>query len=165
MVYTPPLLNNVSTSMSFCTWFDDVFANILGSMFHRERPEKEYRYGRVIEHRNVSSRFEFSPLYKKYELGTTVFSALASGLLTGKVWSKWSGRSRDISYISRSTTMVSPRVLGLRCTRTFSRGQSRVSKKRRVIRRSGKFKSSQHSPNRVSGLKYFHHISVHPPFT
>ncbi|KAF8545616.1 hypothetical protein OG21DRAFT_1502197 [Imleria badia] len=25
-----------------------------------------------------------SPLYKKYELGTTVFSALASGLLTGK---------------------------------------------------------------------------------
>ncbi|KAF8131424.1 NADP-dependent oxidoreductase domain-containing protein [Boletus edulis] len=37
------------------------------NMFHRERPEKEY-----------------SPLYKKYELGTTVFSALASGLLTGK---------------------------------------------------------------------------------
>lgn len=26
-----------------------------------------------------------SPLYKKYQLGTTVFSALASGLLTGKV--------------------------------------------------------------------------------
>ncbi|KAG8219206.1 NADP-dependent oxidoreductase domain-containing protein [Butyriboletus roseoflavus] len=37
------------------------------NMFHRERPEKEYR-----------------PLYKKYALGTTVFSALASGLLTGK---------------------------------------------------------------------------------
>ncbi|KAG6380552.1 NADP-dependent oxidoreductase domain-containing protein [Boletus reticuloceps] len=37
------------------------------NMFHRERPEKEY-----------------NPLYKKYELGTTVFSALASGLLTGK---------------------------------------------------------------------------------
>lgn len=37
------------------------------NMFHRERPEKEYR-----------------PLYKKYQLGTTVFSALASGLLTGK---------------------------------------------------------------------------------
>ncbi|KDR85950.1 hypothetical protein GALMADRAFT_219011 [Galerina marginata CBS 339.88] len=36
-------------------------------MFHRERPEKEYH-----------------PLYKKYHLGTTVFSALASGLLTGK---------------------------------------------------------------------------------
>ncbi|KAH7906388.1 NADP-dependent oxidoreductase domain-containing protein [Hygrophoropsis aurantiaca] len=36
-------------------------------MFHRERAEKEYR-----------------PLYKKYELGTTVFSALAGGLLTGK---------------------------------------------------------------------------------
>ncbi|RDB26545.1 putative voltage-gated potassium channel subunit beta [Hypsizygus marmoreus] len=39
----------------------------LHNMFHRERPEKEY-----------------APLYKKYQLGTTVFSALAGGLLTGK---------------------------------------------------------------------------------
>ncbi|TFK69049.1 Aldo/keto reductase [Pluteus cervinus] len=37
------------------------------NMFHRERPEKEY-----------------APIYKKYHTGTTVFSALASGLLTGK---------------------------------------------------------------------------------
>ncbi|EPQ55427.1 Aldo/keto reductase [Gloeophyllum trabeum ATCC 11539] len=37
------------------------------NMFHRERPEKEYL-----------------PLYKKYKIGTTVWSALASGLLTGK---------------------------------------------------------------------------------
>ncbi|KAI0354653.1 Aldo/keto reductase [Trametes cingulata] len=37
------------------------------NMFHRERPEKEY-----------------APLYEKYSIGTTVFSALASGLLTGK---------------------------------------------------------------------------------
>lgn len=36
-------------------------------MLHRERPEKEY-----------------APLYKRYDLGTTVWSALASGLLTGK---------------------------------------------------------------------------------
>ncbi|KAG1730666.1 NADP-dependent oxidoreductase domain-containing protein [Suillus paluster] len=36
-------------------------------MLHRERPEKEY-----------------APLYKKYSIGTTVWSALASGLLTGK---------------------------------------------------------------------------------
>ncbi|KZT10691.1 Aldo/keto reductase [Laetiporus sulphureus 93-53] len=36
-------------------------------MFHRERPEKEY-----------------APLYQKYGLGTTVWSPLASGLLTGK---------------------------------------------------------------------------------
>ncbi|KAI0323022.1 NADP-dependent oxidoreductase domain-containing protein [Amylostereum chailletii] len=36
-------------------------------LFHRERPEGEY-----------------APLYKKYGLGTTVWSALASGLLTGK---------------------------------------------------------------------------------
>ncbi|KAF9478923.1 Aldo/keto reductase [Pholiota conissans] len=36
-------------------------------MFHRERPEKEYH-----------------ELYKKYGLGTTTFSSLAGGLLTGK---------------------------------------------------------------------------------
>ncbi|KIP04320.1 hypothetical protein PHLGIDRAFT_93610 [Phlebiopsis gigantea 11061_1 CR5-6] len=36
-------------------------------MLHRERPEKEY-----------------APLYKRYDIGTTVWSALASGLLTGK---------------------------------------------------------------------------------
>lgn len=36
-------------------------------MFHRERPESEY-----------------APIYKKYQIGTTVWSALASGLLTGK---------------------------------------------------------------------------------
>ncbi|KAG6919860.1 hypothetical protein DXG01_015567 [Tephrocybe rancida] len=36
-------------------------------MFHRERPEKEYE-----------------PLYRKYGLGTTTWSSLASGLLTGK---------------------------------------------------------------------------------
>jgi len=36
-------------------------------MLHRERPEKEY-----------------APLYAKYGYGTTVWSALASGLLTGK---------------------------------------------------------------------------------
>jgi len=37
------------------------------NMFHRERPEKEYE-----------------PLYKKYGMGTTTFSSLAGGLLTGK---------------------------------------------------------------------------------
>ncbi|TCD60551.1 hypothetical protein EIP91_009867 [Steccherinum ochraceum] len=37
------------------------------NLLYRERPEKEYE-----------------PLYRKYQLGTTVFSALAQGLLTGK---------------------------------------------------------------------------------
>ncbi|KAJ6526816.1 NADP-dependent oxidoreductase domain-containing protein [Mycena capillaripes] len=37
------------------------------NMFHRERPEKEY-----------------APLYKNYGYGTTVWSPLASGMLTGK---------------------------------------------------------------------------------
>ncbi|KDQ62901.1 hypothetical protein JAAARDRAFT_119113 [Jaapia argillacea MUCL 33604] len=36
-------------------------------MLHRERPEKEY-----------------APIYRNYGIGTTVFSALAGGLLTGK---------------------------------------------------------------------------------
>ena len=35
-------------------------------------------------HETVSS---LSPLYRKYNLGTTVFSALAGGILTGKVGS------------------------------------------------------------------------------
>ncbi|KAJ7763193.1 voltage-gated potassium channel beta-2 subunit [Mycena maculata] len=37
------------------------------NMFHRERPEKEY-----------------APLYEKYRLGTTAFSPLELGILTGK---------------------------------------------------------------------------------
>ena len=37
------------------------------NMFHRERVEKEY-----------------APLYKQFGLGTTIWSPLASGLLTGK---------------------------------------------------------------------------------
>ncbi|KAI0684582.1 NADP-dependent oxidoreductase domain-containing protein [Cytidiella melzeri] len=37
------------------------------NMLHRERPEKEYEH-----------------LYRKYDYGTTVFSALAQGILTGK---------------------------------------------------------------------------------
>jgi len=37
------------------------------NMLHRERPEKE-----------------FEPLYRKYDYGTTVFSGLAQGILTGK---------------------------------------------------------------------------------
>jgi voltage-dependent potassium channel beta subunit len=36
-------------------------------MFHRDRPESEY-----------------APIYSKYKIGTTVWSALAGGLLTGK---------------------------------------------------------------------------------
>ena len=38
------------------------------NLFHRERPELEYL-----------------PIYKKYGIKTTVWSALASGMLTGKV--------------------------------------------------------------------------------
>lgn len=124
-------------------------------MFHRERPEKEYRYGGIIRCRTVDSQLEFSPLYKKYEIGTTVFSALASGLLTGKVWSKWSKKKQGNSHSFHSIMTVSPRVLGLRCIRNSSRGQSRVSKERRVLQRSGKLKSSQHLPSRVSKLSYY----------
>lgn len=51
------------------------------SLFHRDRPEIEYKY--------VGTRFPeyvtdpgFRPLYEKYGIKTTVWSALASGLLT-----------------------------------------------------------------------------------
>ncbi len=54
-------------------------------MFHRERPEKEYEC--------VTSKYLIlcvltyfgRPLYRKYDYGTTVFSGLAEGILTGKV--------------------------------------------------------------------------------
>ncbi|KAF9225082.1 Aldo/keto reductase [Gyrodon lividus] len=54
------------------------------NMFHRERPEKEYQYGHCVRASEDILTVCISPLYKKYGLGTTVFSALASGLLTGK---------------------------------------------------------------------------------
>jgi len=51
------------------------------SLFHRDRPEIEYKY--------VGTRFleyvadpGIRPLYEKYGIKTTVWSALASGLLT-----------------------------------------------------------------------------------
>jgi aryl-alcohol dehydrogenase-like predicted oxidoreductase len=58
-------------------------------MFHRERPEKEYQY---VSYVGITPPFNSllvtstnSHLYKKYGLGTTTFSSLAGGLLTGKV--------------------------------------------------------------------------------
>jgi voltage-dependent potassium channel beta subunit len=54
-------------------------------MFHRERPEKEYH-----------------GLYKKYGLGTTTFSSLASGLLTGK----YNDGIPEGSRFAKSSTMT-----------------------------------------------------------
>ena len=57
-------------------------------MFHRERPEGEFAYVcRLISIRPGVLIFRFhlySPIYAKYGVGTTVWSALASGVLTGK---------------------------------------------------------------------------------
>ena len=53
-------------------------------MFHRERPEKEYAQVRSL----LSGWCHlpcYSPLYQIYGMGTTAFSCLAGGLLTGKV--------------------------------------------------------------------------------
>ncbi|KZV71020.1 Aldo/keto reductase [Peniophora sp. CONT] len=44
-----------------------VVEQCMHNIFHRERPEKEY-----------------APLYERFNVGTTVYSALASGMLTGK---------------------------------------------------------------------------------
>ena len=55
-------------------------------MFHRERPEKEYEYvSLLVPARCLLLTLSASPLYKKYGLGTTTWSSLAGGLLTGKV--------------------------------------------------------------------------------
>jgi hypothetical protein len=57
------------------------------SMFHRERPEKEYAYANYCSLCNYLcfSITAISPLYRKYNIGTTIWSPLASGLLSGKV--------------------------------------------------------------------------------
>ena len=61
------------------------------SMLNRERPEREYAY--VSKHLYCPHcPYSFnpsSPLYRNYNLGTTVFSALAGGILTGKVLPCW----------------------------------------------------------------------------
>ncbi|KAJ7241447.1 NADP-dependent oxidoreductase domain-containing protein [Mycena rebaudengoi] len=72
------------------------------NMFHRERPEKEY-----------------SALYKKYGYGTTVFSPLAAGLLTGKY-------NNGVPAGSRFATeaMFKPRAAGL----TSGEGAEQINK-------------------------------------
>jgi voltage-dependent potassium channel beta subunit len=95
-------------------------------MFHRERPEKEY-----------------APIYKKYAIGTTVWSALASGLLTGKVFYILSRfKSAFSSYASVSTTTAFQKTLASLRTLTFSRTHSRVLTKRMVAPRSARSRAS-----------------------
>ncbi|KAK7051461.1 hypothetical protein VNI00_004435 [Paramarasmius palmivorus] len=72
-------------------------------MFHRERPEKEY-----------------APLYKKYGLGTTVWSALASGLLTGK----YNDGIPSGSRFDVEKTFFSDTIKGL----TSTEGQEKIRK-------------------------------------
>jgi len=79
-------------------------------MFHRERPEKEYQY--VIRFFKLFFRkltvHSSRGLYKKYGLGTTTFSSLASGLLTGKVGNSSFpfAVNRDIGLNVYSSTMT-----------------------------------------------------------
>ena len=56
------------------------------SLLHRERPEVEY-----------------APLYHKYGMGTTIFSALAGGILTGKYNEKIEAIDLDIWLIQNSS--------------------------------------------------------------
>lgn len=66
-------------------------------LLSRERPEGEY-----------------APLYKKYNLGTTVFSALASGMLTGKYnngipeGSRYKTNKDDDNYKGKEQYLKSP---------------------------------------------------------
>lgn len=54
-------------------------------MLHRERPEKEYEYAFTSSSECIFNFNLCSPIYQKYGTGTTVWSGLAGGLLTGKV--------------------------------------------------------------------------------
>ncbi|THG98246.1 hypothetical protein EW026_g3905 [Hermanssonia centrifuga] len=77
-------------------------------MFHRERPEKEYE-----------------PLYRKYDYGTTVFSGLAQGLLTGKY-------NDGIPEGSRYDTEKHQMYDALRARLTSPEGQSEIKKIREL---------------------------------
>ncbi|THG98243.1 hypothetical protein EW026_g3906 [Hermanssonia centrifuga] len=73
-------------------------------MFHRERPEKEYE-----------------PLYRKYDYGTTVFSGLAQGLLTGKY-------NDGIPEDSRFAKEKHPMYDELRAGLTSEEGKTKIKK-------------------------------------
>ncbi|KAL4249687.1 shaker potassium channel beta subunit family protein, partial [Abortiporus biennis] len=73
-------------------------------MFHRERAEKEYE-----------------PLYRKYQIGTTVFSALAQGLLTGKY-------NDGIPEDSRYAIEKDPQFIGLRTRLQTAEGQDEIER-------------------------------------
>ncbi|KAK0194744.1 voltage-gated potassium channel beta-2 subunit [Armillaria mellea] len=71
------------------------------NMLHHEQAEKEYM-----------------PLYKKYGLGTTVFSVLASGILTGKGLSTPEGKEkirkvRELTKFAEEELQTTPAVLAL----------------------------------------------------
>ncbi|KAJ7667039.1 NADP-dependent oxidoreductase domain-containing protein [Mycena rosella] len=72
------------------------------NMFHRERPEKEY-----------------AALYKKYEYGTTVWSPLASGMLTGK----YNDGIPEGSRLARETMLK-----GLATSLTTAEGLAQIAK-------------------------------------
>ncbi|KZT72224.1 voltage-gated potassium channel subunit beta-1 channel subunit beta-1 [Daedalea quercina L-15889] len=74
-------------------------------MFHRERPEKEY-----------------APLYSKYQIGTTVWSALAGGLLTGKYND---GIPEGSRYANQSTAIFYKEILN---TMDEGKGRKRLDK-------------------------------------
>ncbi|KAK7682491.1 hypothetical protein QCA50_014291 [Cerrena zonata] len=74
------------------------------NMFVRERPEKEYE-----------------PLYRKYDLGTTVFSALGQGMLTGKY-------NNGVPSDSRLAVEKDPQHIELRAWLESDVGKARVAK-------------------------------------
>ncbi|KAI0080920.1 Aldo/keto reductase [Panus rudis PR-1116 ss-1] len=74
------------------------------NMLYRERPEKEYE-----------------PLYRKYDLGTTVFSALAQGLLTGKY-------NNGIPENSRLATETGEQWQKMKARLTSEEGQAEIKK-------------------------------------
>jgi hypothetical protein len=93
------------------------------------------------------NKWIFSPLYEKYGTGTTVFSALAGGLLTGKVGlflfvEKISSMAFN-QFLVNSTTMVFLKDRALLPISSWRR-QPRVGKRQlKARKRSGKSESCQ----------------------
>ena len=93
-------------------------------MFHRERPEKEY-----------------APLYRDYKMGTTAWSTLASGLLTGKVSLAPIHKERvslNLFFLKKIVQQWNPRGFSFRPTRHVQEhsGQFDTSQRPRTNRES-----------------------------
>lgn len=93
----------------------------------------------------------FSPLYSKYGIGTTVFSALASGILTGKVRDPTATVYEDSSLNDCNSirAVLSPKAHVSMPIRSSLRRQLRHSDRRRARRSSMRWRNCLTSLRKV----------------